>query len=274
MSDEFSREVTRRAVARACLALDYKNAQSSALDSLADVVKHFIQTVGVEMHNCAETSGRADPGIFDCKSALSAVEGSKMPIWRELQTFAFGSRHGSTGKVSTVWCQPFPGSVPTFPTATPLPATVSVPASAECVAPKHKSLSHLPALPPSRTYSRTPGSAEEGLKYSEGKRKAAEVGLSEGSKRARRIQASKNIQASLARLDTHDASATEESKASNSDTEEVNGGPGLPVAATDGGSSALNVVIDKSASVVSTLPKEEQLLLGLQDDAQDGESSQ
>ena len=73
MADEFSREILRHAAARACLALDYKEAHASALDCLADIVAHYIETLGERIHDMAEMAGRATPGIQDCIASLESV---------------------------------------------------------------------------------------------------------------------------------------------------------------------------------------------------------
>lgn len=73
MSEEFSREVLKHAVARACIAFDYKQAHSSVLDCLADIVAHYIESLGEKIHDHGELVGRAVPGIHDCISSLETV---------------------------------------------------------------------------------------------------------------------------------------------------------------------------------------------------------
>jgi histone H3/H4 len=73
MADDFSKEILRHAAARACLALDYKQAHASVLDCLADIVVHYIESLGERIHDNAEMAGRAVPGIHDCISSLDAV---------------------------------------------------------------------------------------------------------------------------------------------------------------------------------------------------------
>jgi histone H3/H4 len=72
MSDDFSREILKRSVARACVALDYKSAHSSVLESLADIMEHYVKTLGEVAHDNAELAGRANPGIHDFISALES----------------------------------------------------------------------------------------------------------------------------------------------------------------------------------------------------------
>ena len=73
MADEFSREILKHSVARACTALDYKQAHSSVLECLADIVAHYIELIGEKTHDHAELAGRAFPGIHDCISSLETV---------------------------------------------------------------------------------------------------------------------------------------------------------------------------------------------------------
>ena len=70
MAEEFSREVTRQAIARAALALDFKEADKAVLDVMAEVVHHYIETIGEATQANAEGSGRCYPGIQDAISAL------------------------------------------------------------------------------------------------------------------------------------------------------------------------------------------------------------
>lgn len=70
MADDFSREVTRQAIARASLALDFKEADEEVLDCLADVVHHYIETIGEVTQENAECSGRQYPGVQDVIGAL------------------------------------------------------------------------------------------------------------------------------------------------------------------------------------------------------------
>lgn len=77
MAEEFTREIVKRSVARACLALDYKSAQASVLESLADVIEHYVKTLGEVAHENAELAGRAFPGTHDFISALESQVGWK-----------------------------------------------------------------------------------------------------------------------------------------------------------------------------------------------------
>ena len=70
MCEEFSREILKHAVARACIALDYKQAHSSVLDCLSDVLIHYIESIGEKIHDHSELAGRAVPGSHDCISSI------------------------------------------------------------------------------------------------------------------------------------------------------------------------------------------------------------
>ena len=46
MSEAYAREVTKRAVATACVALDFKTSHQNTIESLSDVVRHYCEKVG------------------------------------------------------------------------------------------------------------------------------------------------------------------------------------------------------------------------------------
>ena len=48
----------------------YKETQISTLDCLADLVRHYIQSLSANVLECCETSGRAYPGIQDVMSII------------------------------------------------------------------------------------------------------------------------------------------------------------------------------------------------------------
>ena len=43
MDDEYANEITKLAVARACLALGFKQCEKSALDSMADILQNYVK---------------------------------------------------------------------------------------------------------------------------------------------------------------------------------------------------------------------------------------
>ena len=87
-SDEFARVVTKQAIARASVALGYKEAHSAVVDSLADIVRHFIEKVSRVAREIAEEHGRAQPGIQDIMYALDTIQPMNTS-WSELAQFAF-----------------------------------------------------------------------------------------------------------------------------------------------------------------------------------------
>lgn len=48
----------------------YKETQLSTLDCLADLVRHYIQSISANTIEISETSGRVHPGIQDLMSVL------------------------------------------------------------------------------------------------------------------------------------------------------------------------------------------------------------
>jgi histone H3/H4 len=70
MAEEFSQAITRQAIARAALALDFKEADEDALQCLAEVMQRYLETIGVAVQSSAEASGRAYPGSQDAIAAL------------------------------------------------------------------------------------------------------------------------------------------------------------------------------------------------------------
>lgn len=53
------------AIARACVALGIKQCEKSVLNSLADIMRTYIETIGRYSQEQAEISHRACPGIQD-----------------------------------------------------------------------------------------------------------------------------------------------------------------------------------------------------------------
>ena len=63
----------KQAIARTCVALGFKNAQASVLDSLADVMRHYNQQLSSQTLAIAELHGRVQPGIQDQMAALQSM---------------------------------------------------------------------------------------------------------------------------------------------------------------------------------------------------------
>lgn len=69
-NNDFSLQVTRQAVARACIALGLKNASQPVLDTIADVIKNYIESIALTAIDRAETGGRIVAGIHDIIPAV------------------------------------------------------------------------------------------------------------------------------------------------------------------------------------------------------------
>ena len=65
MDDEYANEITKIAVARACVALGFKQCEVAVLDALSDIVQNYIRTLGANAQEQAEISGRVHVGIQD-----------------------------------------------------------------------------------------------------------------------------------------------------------------------------------------------------------------
>ena len=72
MDDVYANEIAKRAVARACVALGFKYCQESALESLADVLRQYVVSIGTTARDQAEVSGRCAVGIQDLILAVEA----------------------------------------------------------------------------------------------------------------------------------------------------------------------------------------------------------
>ncbi len=70
MENEYAKEITKQAVARACAAFNFKNANSDCIDILADIIKNYIRTVSVAARDEAENAGRVCVGIQDVIKVL------------------------------------------------------------------------------------------------------------------------------------------------------------------------------------------------------------
>jgi hypothetical protein len=88
MSEEYSRTISKQAIARASLALGFKNANPDVLESLSDVLAHFIEKLSRESLHNAELHGRAQPGIQDTLQSLESLRPLKSS-WTDLRDFAF-----------------------------------------------------------------------------------------------------------------------------------------------------------------------------------------
>jgi hypothetical protein len=154
--ENYASAVMKRAVARSCLALGFKHSQASAVDSLADIVRLYIQTLAVASQNQAEMSSRAFAGIQDVMAAAESTR-PKSTNWKELQSFAFIDVKKPEIKDKSKWNQPFPVDIPSFPIDqqflqpfTEIEASLDDASSTRDHVP-----SHLPPFPPAHTYKRS-----------------------------------------------------------------------------------------------------------------------
>ena len=190
--DEFANQVCKQAIARACVALGFKNAEAAALDVLSDVVREYIEKVSASTLKIAELHGRVQPGIQDALQALDGLKPTPTSIG-ELRDFAFSeaagtSKAGASSSSSSssssgdavdggadqlgpeidnemveslskssasAWHQPFPHIVPNFPIRQKLKPEIRLPD--EEVTRGADVPSHLPAFPPVHTYKRSHG---------------------------------------------------------------------------------------------------------------------
>lgn len=162
MDDAYAAEITKQAIARAAVALGFKHINKSAMDSLADVVQHYIQSIALSAKDQAETAGRPYAGIQDLIPCLEFGR-PKSTQWKQLRDFAFEDVKNPTADNSTKWCQPFPTDISNFP--------VDMSGSTGMAEADMKSLndgsrirdpfipSHLPAYPPLHTYKHTRSAA-------------------------------------------------------------------------------------------------------------------
>lgn len=72
MSEDASKFLLSQSIARTCLALGYQETSSAVIQSLTDIVQHYIQWIGERSLEQAEQSGRCHPGIQDVLQALGS----------------------------------------------------------------------------------------------------------------------------------------------------------------------------------------------------------
>ena len=70
MDNDYSKEILKQSVARACAALGMKQARYECVEILADVLRNFIAAVANTAHENAELAGRACAGIHDVMPAV------------------------------------------------------------------------------------------------------------------------------------------------------------------------------------------------------------
>ena len=76
----YASAVSKRAVARACIALGFKQSEPSAIDSLADITHYYIQTIATAAKEYAELSSRGHIGIHDVIAAMESTVSTRTSI--------------------------------------------------------------------------------------------------------------------------------------------------------------------------------------------------
>lgn len=207
MADEFAREVMKRAVATACSAFEFQTTQANTIDSMADVVRMYIEKLGELAKEHAESAGRSSVGTQDLIMCLDRLL-PEATNWGELRDFAFEKveqdDEGSYN-LSPRWVQPFPSSVPAFPAkrrdTSMTPEYVAGDAGPDRRR-EHNIPSHLPAFPPHHTYKNT----------ASGKRKR--VVASHEAQQMKRIADNRAMQENIARIEMQASSSSSSSSSS------------------------------------------------------------
>jgi hypothetical protein len=179
MSREYSKELTKASIALVAQRIGFTITSEATLESLADVVREFIETSSTRALELSECSGRAVPGIQDVLPVLD-------PDWRELKDFAFEDAKNPHQRQR--WHEPFPFHVPNFPIA---PKEQKIVALGDRSQGDHVP-SHLPMYPPSHTYKQTTVGTKS-------KKRSVEMIMTEDSKK--QSLDAKRIQMSLVRLE-------------------------------------------------------------------------
>lgn len=146
--DLFAQRVSVQAAAHVCRAVGCQRAFPSVLDTLADVIKHFVETVGTHAHRIAEHGGRQDVTVVDALAAMKQM-GPEPIDWRGLRNFAFNDQGSS-------WQQPFHVDVPRLPVRKRKRQLYAAERDDEAAEPHPPHIPpFLPELPPPHTLKRT-----------------------------------------------------------------------------------------------------------------------
>ena len=87
-SDDYADSVCRAAAAHVCLAVGASRTYPSVLDTLSDVTKQYVTTIGLHARNVAETGARTDVSVVDVLAAMKQM-GAGGCHWADLNEFAF-----------------------------------------------------------------------------------------------------------------------------------------------------------------------------------------
>jgi len=229
MGEEYAREVLRRSVGTACQAFDFTQTQTNSVDTLADVVRMYIEKLGELTRNQAECGGRARPGVHDAIVVLEQLS-SEATNWKELRDFAFETVKDKDGEVTLIprWVQPFASSVPTFPakkrSASMVPQYPTPGVRGDNVP------SHLPTFPPEHTYRST------------AQPKKRRILASKEAQQVRRIADNRSLQDAIARIENEKGltgMVESGSGSSSSSSSSSGGGKGDATGGSTEGSKAL-----------------------------------
>jgi hypothetical protein len=190
MSDDFAREATKRAVATAALAFDFEVSNDNLVESLADVVRHYVEKLGNLSKEVAETGGRAKLGVQDVVVALNKLV-PEATSWRELRDFGFESVQNPGEAKDTLvprWVQPFPSSVTEFP-VNKRDVTMVPEYDGKCVRGANVP-NHLPPFPPEHTYKRTENKKKRSLASAE-------------AQQMKRVADNRSMAQAIARIESH-----------------------------------------------------------------------
>jgi histone H3/H4 len=70
---EYKNRVAVQAAATVCLAVGCRRAEEAVLDTLADIIKEYVKTIGTHANNIAEAGGRTVVTPLDALSALKQM---------------------------------------------------------------------------------------------------------------------------------------------------------------------------------------------------------
>lgn len=155
MSEEFAKELLMYSSARAGCALGYKTTNAVVLETLSDVMGHYMKSVSVKMKENGEIAGRSVPGIPDLLHSLDSHNSN----WRSLRDFAFEKEDNNIDineKRKTniqKWDQPFFLDVPSFPVRRRQKDKSLIDKKSKITSIDIPS--HLPSYPPRHTWSMT-----------------------------------------------------------------------------------------------------------------------
>lgn len=156
--DDFSRAISRIAVAQICESTGFQGCQRSALDTLADVALRYICGLGKSAHFYANLSGRTDCNVFDIIQGLEdlgVAQGFTSASDVHHCLVSSGVVREITQYVSTAEEVPFARPVPHFPVVRPRKPMPSFVQLGEVPAGKHIP-DWLPVFPDPHTYIHTP----------------------------------------------------------------------------------------------------------------------